>query len=145
MKKMKLFALVLAMAMLSMVAVSCVNDEDLLLVNNVTVSVEIDGETKFGPYPLTVEGDIENPPTVLDALQQAFIKNEIASEVDASGYRINTVTLDGTDYTKTMDDSFIYGWIYTANGAEITTGNMGTNLVVENDVIVLQYIAEPLA
>jgi len=145
MKKMKIVALVMAVVMLSMVAVSCVNEEDLVVINNVTVSVVIDGETKFGPYTLNVEGDVENVPTVLDALQQAFIKNEINSTVDASGYRIDSVTLDEVEYKKTMDESFIYGWVYTANGQEITDGNMGTNLVVENDVIVLEYVAEPLA
>ena len=138
MKKIKIFALVLAMAMLTLAAVSCGGSVEKVTVN-CTVSVSVDGETKFGPFDLPVTGDVENPPTVLQAVTEALQFNEVNIEVDANS-RISNITLDGTDYKSYADDTNIYGWIYLANGIEPETGTMAANLVNEGDVIEVQYI-----
>ena len=142
MKKIKIFALVLAMAMLTLAAVSCGGSVEKVTVN-CTVSVSVDGETKFGPFDLPVTGDVENPPTVLQAVTEALQFNEVNIEVDANS-RISNITLDGTDYKSYADDTNIYGWIYLANGIEPETGTMAANLVNEGDVIEVQYIVTPI-
>ena len=139
MKKIKIFALVLAMAMLTLTAVSCSGSVEKVTVN-CTVSAVVDGETKFGPFDWTVTGDVENPPTVLQAVTEALQYNEINVEMDATGNAIGNITLDGVDYKRTADDVNIYGWIYLANGIEPETGTMAVNTVNEGDVIELQYI-----
>jgi len=142
MKKIKVFALVLAMAMLALTVVSCGGSVEKVTVN-CTVSVVVDGETKFGPFDLPVTGDVENPPTVLQAVTEALQFNEVNVEVDANN-RISNITLDGTDYKAYADDVNIYGWYYLANGIEPETGTMAVNTVNEGDVIELQYMIEPI-
>ncbi len=141
MKKIKILALVMALAMLAMVAVSCGSSSPKVTVN-VTISAVVDGETKFGPYDLPVEGTEEDPPTVLDAVVLALQFNEINCEVDENN-RIANITLDGVDYKMYNDEENLYGWIYLANGIEPETGKMSNNLVNEGDVIELQYLVSP--
>ncbi len=141
MKKIKILALVMALAMLAMVAVSCGSSSPKVTVN-VTISAVVDGETKFGPYDLPVEGTEEDPPTVLDAVVLALQFNEINCEVDENN-RIANITLDGVDYKMYNDEENLYGWIYLANGIEPETGKMSNNLINEGDVIELQYLVSP--
>ena len=138
----KIFALALALVMLTMTVVSCGGSVEKVTVN-CTVSVVVDGETKFGPFDLPVTGDVENPPTVLQAVTEALQFNEVNIEVDSNN-RISNITLDGTDYKSYADDTNIYGWIYLANGIEPETGTMAANLVNEGDVIEVQYIVTPI-
>ncbi len=143
MRKIKILALVMALAALALTVVSCGGNSSPKVTVNVTVSAVVDGETKFGPYDLPVEGTEAEPPTVLDAVQLALQFNEINCEVDDS-LAITNITLDGVDYKKYADDTNIYGWIYLANGIEPETGKMSTNLVNEGDVIELQYLISPI-
>ena len=142
MKKIKIFAMVLTLAMLTLIAVSCGGSAETVTVN-CTISAVVDGETKFGPFDMTVTGDTENPPTVLQAVTEALQYNEINCEVDANN-RIANINLDGTDYKAYSDDTNIYGWIYLANGIEPETGTMAVNTVAEGDVIELQYLITPI-
>ncbi len=141
MRKIKILALVMALATLALAAVSCGGGSPKVTVN-VTVSAVVDGETKFGPYDLPVEGTEDDLPTVLDAVQLALQFNEINCEVDSNN-RISNITLDGVDYKAYNDEVNIYGWIYLANGIEPETGKMATNTINEGDVIELQYIVTP--
>ena len=142
MKKIKIFALAMTLVMLALAAVSCGSSAEPVTVN-CTVSAVVDGETKFGPFDMTVTGDTENLPTVLQAVTEALQFNEINCEVDANNIIAN-ITLDGTDYKSYSDDTNIYGWIYLANGIEPETGTMSVNTVNEGDVIELQYIVTPI-
>ena len=103
----------------------------------------MDNETKFGPFELTVEGTVDNPPTVLNAAELAFQHNEITFTVADDGLGFKSITLDGNEYKNYADDVNIYGWYYTANGIEPENGRMGVNLVNEGDVIELIYSATP--
>ena len=53
MKKIKIFALALALVMLAMAAVSCGSSAEKVTVN-CTISAVVDGETKFGPFDMQV-------------------------------------------------------------------------------------------
>lgn len=140
MKKNRILALVLAVVMLGMVMVSCSKAEKVTVKG--TVSLVIDGETKFGPYEVTCEGTVEEVPTVLQAVNEALVLNEIASENDGMG--LTSVTLDGTTYAKGNDETNIYSWYYTVNGAEPKAGRAGNNALVEGDEIVYIFHTEPI-
>lgn len=140
MKKNRIMALVLAVVMLSMVMVSCNKAEKVSV--KATVSLVVDGETKFGPFEVTSEGTVDAAPTVLQAVNEALILNEIASENDGMG--LTSVTLDGTVYAKGSDDVNIYSWYYTVNGAEPKAGRAGNNALVEGDEIVYIFEVRPI-
>ena len=113
-----------------------------------TISLSIDGEIVFGPYEVTCQGTVDeegNPvetPTVLQAVNEALIMNEIASENDGMG--ITSVTIDGTTYANGNDEVNIYRWFYTVNGAEPKAGRAGNNALVDGDDIVYTFHTEPI-
>lgn len=142
MKKIRFVALALVILMVALSAASCGEKAEKVSVK-CTVSAVVDGETKFGPFELTVEGTVDNPPTVLKAAELAFQHNEIVFTVADDGLGFKSITLDGEEYKNYADDVNIYGWYYTANGIEPENGRMGINLVAEGDVIELIYSATP--
>ena len=143
MKKIRFTALALVILMIALTAVSCGGEKVEKVAVKCTVSAVVDNETKFGPYEVTVEGTVDNPPTVLKAVETALQLNEIAFAIADDGLGFKSITLDGNEYKNYADDVHIYGWYYTANGIEPENGRMGINLVVEGDVIELIYSATP--
>ena len=105
MNKIRIIALVMAVAMLAMCMVSCGGEKVSV---NCNISVVIDGEEVFGPYNLTVQGPAENPPTVLQAAREAFTVCEVPFEVDEAGLSLTSITIDGTEYAKKSDETNIY-------------------------------------
>lgn len=143
MKKIRFTALALVILMIALTAVSCGGEKVEKVAVKCTVSAVVDNETKFGPYEVTVEGTVDNPPTVLKAVETALQLNEITFTIADDGLGFKSITLDGNEYKNYADDVNIYGWYYTANGIEPENGRMGINLVVEGDVIELIYSATP--
>ena len=143
MKKIKIFALVLAMAMLTLTVVSCGGSVEKVSVN-CNISVMMGEEEVFGPVNLTVQGTVDNPPTVLQAAREAFTVYEIPYEVDENGLSLTSLTIDGTEYAKSVDEVNIYTWYYTADGVEPEEGRAGTNLVTEGQTITFHYSATPI-
>lgn len=143
MKKIRFTALALVILMIALTAVSCGGEKAEKVAVKCTVSAVVDNETKFGPYEVTVEGTVDNPPTVLKAVETALQLNEITFTIADDGLGFKSITLDGNEYKNYADDVNIYGWYYTANGIEPENGRMGINLVVEGDVIELIYSATP--
>lgn len=143
MKKIRFVALALVILMVALSAASCGGEKAEKVSVKCTVSAVVDGETKFGPFELTVEGTVDNPPTVLKAAELAFQHNEIVFTIADDGLGFKSITLDGEEYKNYADDVNIYGWYYTANGIEPENGRMGINLVAEGDVIELIYSATP--
>ncbi len=142
MNKIRIVALALAVVMLGAVMAACGSSNKVKV--NCSISVVVDGEEKFGPYSLEVQGTTENPPTVLQAAQEAFTVCEIPYEVDSNGLSLTSLTLDGVVYAKGADETNIYTWYYTADGVEPDSGRAGTNLVVEGQSIVFTYSATPI-
>lgn len=143
MKKIRFVALALVILMVALSAAACGGENVEKVSVKCTVSAVVDGETKFGPFELTVEGTVDNPPTVLRAAELAFQHNEITFTIADDGLGFKSITLDGEEYKNYADDVNIYGWYYTANGIEPENGRMGINLVAEGDVIELIYSATP--
>ena len=117
MKKIRVAALVLAIAMFALCAVSCGNKAEKVKVN-CTFSVIINDEVMLDQFPYTVQGTVDNPPTILQAAQEAFQMAEVPCEVDSEGLSLQALTFDGTKYANGMDDENVYMWYYTINGVE---------------------------
>lgn len=143
MKKSRIVSLLLAIVMLSMALVSCGGGSKIEVKG--TISLMINDEIVFGPYevacdaPVDEEGNIieDSAPTVLQAVTEALVMNEIASEND--GMALKSVTINGSTYANGNDEEHIYTWYYTVNGAEPKKGRAGTNALVEGDEIVFIY------
>ncbi len=141
MKKMRVAALILSAVILGAAMVSCGNKAEKVSVKS-TISVVVDGETKFGPVEVVSEGTAEAVPTVLQAAQEAFIANEVPYEVTDTS--LKSVTLDGTVYAGGSDAVNIYTWLYTINGEEPEAGRASTIAVNEGDDIVFNYDVRPI-
>ena len=75
MKKFKLIALVLAVAMLSACFVGCEKTEKVTV--NVTVSVFANDEILVQPIAVPVEAPVDDPATILDCVIHAFELNDV--------------------------------------------------------------------
>ena len=131
MKKFKLVALVLAVVMLTACFVGCEKKEKVIV--NVTVSVIANDEVMFGPVAVTLEGDAENPPTILQCVQEAFILNDVPHENDEMA--ITSIN----NLADKEEGEYTYWWDYTINGAAPASGRAGTIAAQEGDVIVYTY------
>ena len=144
MKKIRIFAFVLAVVMLAAFATACGgNGNSTKVTVNAKVSVIVNDELMLDSIPVTVTGTTENPPTVLEAGQTAFIACDVPYVIDESGLRISSLTFDGVEYTNKSDESYAYTWLYTADGAEPQKGRAGNNAVLEGQSIVFTYTAIP--
>ena len=144
MKKIRVASLVMAIVMLAMCAVSCSKSEKVNI--NCTISVYVGEEVYLDSYAYTVQGTVDNPPTVLQAASEAFTIMEFPYEVDDKGQSFTCITLDGVDYATGMnvEGTAIGLWEYTADGVAPKEGRAGTNAVLEGQHIVFNYSEELL-
>lgn len=145
MKKFKLIALLMALAMLTACFAGCGEKKEKVAVNvKVTVMVDedvaVDGnEVIFGPVEVKVEGTADNPPTILQAVKEAFILNDFQYEADD----LSVSSIGG--FSDKVEGDYTYFWVYTINGEEPKSGRAGTIVANENDVIVYNFTKEATA
>lgn len=137
MKKIKIIALVMAIAMLAMTAVACGAEK---FSATCKISVVINGETILDGYEYTVEKKGEQP-TVLQAVTEAFTVLDYPYATDSEGLSLQTLTVDGVDYTAGIqaDGSGTAFWGYTIDGVEPSSGRAGNNTVSDGQAIVFTY------
>ena len=132
MKKLyKILAFALTILMLSACVIGCQPKTKQKV--NVTVSVVVEGETILGPYMVELESDVDNPPTILQAVREACILNDITEEADDMA--ISTIG----EYSAKVEGEYTYFWEFTVNGV-IPAGRAGAVAVNANDEIVYTYI-----
>ncbi len=141
MKKTKIVALVLAVAMLAIALVSCAPASSKVRIN-CTVSIVVDGVKLLDSYAYTVSGTEENIPTVLQTVREALTVASIVHEADDDQFI--SVTINGQKYTQGMDEENVYSWIYRVNGEEPESGRMNNNPIEEGQNIELELISVPL-
>lgn len=78
-------------------------------------------------------------PTVLDAVLEAFIVNEISYRLSDDQASIADIK-DYTDYTE-PGTGIAHYWMYYLNAAEPTTGKASANAIQDGDVISYYYVA----
>ena len=137
MRKFKRIALVCALILVGAMIVSCGASTKVSV--NVKVVVMAEDEIYFGPVEVQVEGTTDNPPTVLQCAQEAFILNDFRYENDE--YSILSIG----DYKEKTEGDYQYFWVYTINGVEPTSGRAGTIVANEGDVILFTYVKESTA
>ena len=134
MKLTRILTLALAFVMLALCAVSC--GEPKVKVN-VTVKIIADNpDEPILDTPITIES---TNPTVLEAVREALIVNEIpynltedeSSILDIQDYKDLAATQSG--------DGLVYYWMYYLNDVEPTTGKAVDNPIAEGDVITYVY------
>ena len=134
MKLTRILTLALAFVMLALCAVSC--GEPKVTVN-VTVKIIADNpDEPILDTPITIES---TNPTVLEAVREALIVNEIpynltddeSSILDIQDYKDLAATQSG--------DGLVYYWMYYLNDVEPTTGKAVDNPIAEGDVITYVY------
>ena len=132
MKKFKLVALVLAVLMMTACFVGCEKTEKVAL--NVTISVIAEEGVVFGPVTIPMERPADDMPTILEAVQEAFILNEVAYEND------DMAILSINGLADKVEGDYTYWWEYTVNGEVPASGRAGTITVKDGDVIVYNYV-----
>ncbi len=141
MKKTKIIALVLAVAMLTVALVSCAPASPKVRIN-CTVSIVVDGVKLLDSYAYTVSGTEEKIPTVLQTVREALTVASIVHEADDEEFI--SVTINGQTYSQAMDEEYVYSWIYRVDGEEPKSGRMSNNPVEEGQNIELELISIPL-
>jgi len=134
MKLTRILTLALAFVMLALCAVSC--GEPKIKVN---VTVKIIADDPANPVldtPITIES---TNPTVLEAVREALIVNEIPYNLTEDESSI----LDIQDYkdlaANQSGDGLVYYWMYYLNGEEPVSGKAADNPIAEGDVIEYVY------
>ena len=134
MKLTRILTLALAFVMLALCAVSC--GEPKIKVN-VTVKIIADNpDEPILDTPITIES---TNPTVLEAVREALIVNEIPYNLTDDQSSI----LDIQDYkdlaANQSGDGLVYYWMYYLNDVEPTSGKAVDNEIAEGDVITYVY------
>lgn len=134
MKLTRILTLALAFVMLALCAVSC--GEPKIKVN-VTVKIIADNpDEPILDTPITIES---TNPTVLEAVREALIVNEIPYNLTDDQSSI----LDIQDYkdlaANQSGDGLVYYWMYYLNDVEPTSGKAVDNPIAEGDVITYVY------
>ena len=134
MKLTRILTLALAFVMLALCAVSC--GEPKVKVN-VTVKIIADNpDEPILDTPITIES---TKPTVLEAVREALIVNEIPYNLTDDQSSI----LDIQDYkdlaANQSGDGLVYYWMYYLNDVEPTSGKAVDNEIAEGDVITYVY------
>ena len=134
MKLTRILALAIAFVMLALCAASC--GEPKIKVN-VTVKIIADNpDEPILDTPITIES---TNPTVLEAVREALIVNEIAYNLTEDGSSILDVQ-DYKDLSATQSgDGLVYYWMYYLNDVEPTSGKAASNPIAEGDVITYVY------
>lgn len=136
MKTFRILALVIAALMLSVVMISCSNgtgDVDGIQVN-CTVSVVVGDTYILEEFNYDAIGTEDEAPTVLKAVADALLVNDIDYLDDGNGFE-SISDVDGNVYENGVDNYF---WICTVDGEEIR-GRAGNVEISEGQVIVYTY------
>ena len=131
MKKIKIFALVLAIAMLSVCLISCGTQKIKV---EAKVGVYVGEEFLLNPFSVTVQS--VEVPTILQAVREALELNGIEYEADEMGIK----SIAGNAYKN--DGKTTCFWTYTINGEEPSSGRAGNTAINEGDTIIYVYQQE---
>lgn len=139
MKKIRVAALAMAIIMLAMCAVSCSKSEKVTV--NCTISLMLGDELYIDGYAYTVQGTVDEPPTVLQATSEALQILEFPYTVDDQNLSFTSITIDGVDYLTGMsaDGTYIGSWVYTADGVAPKEGRAGNTPILEGQHILFTF------
>lgn len=131
MRKFKIVALVLAIAMLSACLIGCGSKKIKV---EAKIGVYVGEEFILNPFSVTVQNT--EAPTILQAVREALELNGIEYEYDDMGIK----SIAGNAYKN--DGTTTCFWTYTINGEEPDSGRAGNTPINEGDVIIYVYQQE---
>ena len=131
MRKFKIVALVLAIAMLSACLIGCGRKKIKV---EAKIGVYVGEEFILNPFSVTVQNT--EAPTILQAVREALELNGIEYESDDMGIK----SIAGHAYKN--DGTTTCFWTYTINGEEPDSGRAGNTPINEGDVIIYVYQQE---
>ena len=131
MRKFKIVALVLAIAMLSACLIGCGSKKIKV---EAKIGVYVGEEFILNPFSVTVQNT--EAPTILQAVREALELNGIEYESDDMGIK----SIAGNAYKN--DGTTTCFWTYTINGEEPDSGRAGNTPINEGDVIIYVYQQE---
>ena len=131
MRKFKIVALVLAIAMLSACLIGCGSKKIKV---EAKIGVYVGEEFILNPFSVTVQNT--EAPTILQAVREALELNGIEYEADEMGIK----SIAGNAYKN--DGKTTCFWPYTINGEEPSSGRAGNTAINEGDTIIYVYQQE---
>ena len=131
MRKFKIVALVLAIAMLSACLIGCGSKKIKV---EAKIGVYVGDDFLLNPFSVTVQNT--EAPTILQAVREALELNGIEYESDDMGIK----SIAGHAYKN--DGTTTCFWTYTINGEEPDSGRAGNTPINEGDVIIYVYQQE---
>lgn len=136
MKKLRIIALVLLVAMIPLSMFGCPKKVTATCTLEV---VDDEGKVLYGPYNVTVEGTESNPPTALDAAQQAFLEYDIPFKVTNDGNSI--ASINGVDAAESSDGEYGYYsyWNLLIDGKESPEGRQSITRFYEGEKLQFVY------
>lgn len=136
MKLFRIFALAIAVVMLSVAMVSCGANNGTVdgVTVNCTVSVVANDMYILEEFTYDAVGTAEEAPSILKAVTDALFVNDIAYLADENGFE-SISDVEGNVYENGADNYF---WICTVDGEEIK-GRAGNVHVEADQVIVYTY------
>ena len=149
MKKFRFIALAMTMLMLALALASCGGDKGPEPVT-VNCHVKINGqEASIVNFDVAVTGDVENPPTVLDAAIEALnrraedVKYELDMDNEDVAIGFISITDDsGNTYKVGYTDAtneYLAAWEYTIDGVAPESGRMNKVQIAEGQQIEFSY------
>ena len=142
MKKLRIIALVLLVAMIPLSMFGCPKKI------SVTCTLEVvdeEGKVIYGPYNVTVEGTEDKWPTALDAAQKAFLEYDIPFEVTSDGNSI--ASINGVKQAESMDEEYGYYsyWNLLIDGKESNEGRQSVTKFYDGEKLQFVYTSSKTA
>ena len=144
MKKCKILCMLLAVVLVLPIFASCSSGK--VVANNVSLKFVIpaeeeggDEDVRFSKGEIKVEGTKDNPPTVLQAVEEALQEYEVAYKLTSDGASIGEVFGLKQDDSSDAERGYYQYWKCTINGEDSSEGRQSVTKIYDNDEIVFTW------
>ena len=147
MKKCKILCMLLAVVLVLPIFASCTSGKAVakdVSLKFVIPATEEGGEddVRFMKAGLTVEGSVDNPPTVLQAVEEALREYEVPYKLTADGASIGEVFGLAQKDSSDAEKGYFQYWECTINGKFSDDGRQSVTNVYDGDEIVFTWTVD---
>ena len=144
MKKCKILCMLLAVVLVVPIFASCTSGKavakDVSLKFVIPATEEgAEDDVRFMKAGLTVEGTIDNPPKVLQAVEEALQEYEVPYKLTADGASIGEVFGLAQKDSSDAEKGYFQYWECTINGEDSAEGRQSVTNVYDGDEIVFTW------
>ncbi len=144
MKKCKILCMLLAVVLVLPIFASCSSGK--VVANNVSLKFVIpaeeeggDDDVRFTKREMKVEGTKDNPPTVLQAVEEALQEYEVSYKLTADGASIAEVFGLAQKDSADAEKGYYQYWACTINGEDSSEGRQSVTKIYDDDEIVFTW------